>query len=64
MKRNMTNNYRICEDEEETMNHIASGCPAPAKTDYIHRHDETLGLIYTQSYTNTVNVFFFFLKNM
>jgi len=30
---------RLCHHFDESIDHIVSGCPALAKTDYIHRHD-------------------------
>ena len=37
---------RICGKYEETVNHIISGCPELAKTEYIHRHDKAASYLH------------------
>ena len=37
---------RICGKYEETIDHIISGCPELAKTEYIHRHDKTATYVH------------------
>ena len=37
---------RICGKYEETINHIISGCPELAKTEYIHRHDKAASYLH------------------
>ena len=37
---------RICGKFDETINHIISGCPELAKTDYIHRHDRVATYVH------------------
>ena len=32
--------YRLCGRFDETIDHLVSGCPELAKTDYIHRHNK------------------------
>lgn len=39
---------RVCGKFEETINHIISGCPELAKTDYIYRHDKAAKYIHWQ----------------
>ena len=37
---------RICHKYEETVDHIISGCPELAKTDYLERHDKAAAYIH------------------
>ena len=37
---------RMCNKYDETIDHIVSGCPELAKTEYIHRHDKTASYIH------------------
>ncbi|XP_071795627.1 uncharacterized protein [Asterias amurensis] len=37
---------RICGKYEETVDHIISGCPELAKTEYIHRHNKTAAYLH------------------
>ena len=37
---------RICGRFDETINHIISGCPELAKTEYIHRHDRVATYVH------------------
>ena len=37
---------RICGRYEETIDHIISGCPKLAKTEYIHRHNKTAAYLH------------------
>ena len=37
---------RICGKYEETINHIISGCPELAKTEYIHRHNKASSYLH------------------
>ena len=37
---------RICGKYEETINHIVSGCPELAKSEYMHRHDKVAAYIH------------------
>ena len=37
---------RMCNQYEETIDHIVSGCPTLAKTEYIQRHDKAAGYIH------------------
>ena len=37
---------RMCNKYDETINHIVSGCPELAKTEYIHRHDKAASYIH------------------
>lgn len=39
-------NCRICGKFMETINHITSGCPELAKTEYLHRHDKVGAYIH------------------
>ena len=32
-------NCRVCEQFQETVDHITSGCPELAETEYLHRHN-------------------------
>ena len=36
----------MCNKYDETIDHIVSGCPELAKTEYIHRHDKAASYIY------------------
>ena len=37
---------RMCNKYDETIDHIVSGCPELAKTEYIHRHDKAASYIH------------------
>ena len=37
---------RICNEFEETIDHIVAGCPVLAKTKYIQRHDKAAGYLH------------------
>ncbi|XP_078348127.1 uncharacterized protein LOC144633190 isoform X1 [Oculina patagonica] len=37
---------RMCNKYDETIDHIVSGCPELAKTEYIHRHDKAAAYIH------------------
>ncbi|KAF7218105.1 putative LOC107393841-like protein [Nothobranchius furzeri] len=37
---------RMCSQYEETIDHIVSGCPTLARTEYIHRHDRAASYIH------------------
>ena len=39
-------NCRICGKFQETIDHITSGCPQLAKTEYLHRHDKVGAYIH------------------
>ena len=38
---------RICNKSQQTIDHVFSGCPELAKTEYIHRHNNVAAYIYT-----------------
>ena len=37
---------RLCNRSQETIDHIISGCPELAKTEYIHRHNKVATLLH------------------
>ena len=37
---------RMCNNYDETIDHIVSGCPILAPTEYIHRHDQAASYIH------------------
>lgn len=40
MKRNITGNWIICEDRQQAITYIVSGCPVLAKKKCVHRYDK------------------------
>ena len=38
----------LCKQHEETIDHLASGCPILAKNEYLMRHDKVLHICITQ----------------
>ena len=41
--------YRICHKHEETVDHIISGCPEVAKTDYLEKHNKAAAYIHCKA---------------
>ena len=41
-------NCRICGRFQETVDHIISGCPELAKTEYVHRHDKVAAYVHLE----------------
>ena len=41
--------YRICHKHEETVDHIISGCPELAKTDYLEKHNKAAAYIHCKA---------------
>lgn len=37
---------RVCNSYEETIDHVTSGCPELAKSEYIYRHNKTASFIH------------------
>ena len=38
--------YRLCQQFDETTDHIISACPIPAKVQYIKRHDRVCAQLH------------------
>ena len=41
--------YRICHKHEETVDHIISGCPELANTDYLEKHNKAAAYIHCKA---------------
>ena len=46
IKNGTDSNCRICGRFQETVDHITSGCPELAKTEYAHRHNKVTAYVY------------------